>query len=68
MKECVSHHYACDCREKKIRKAFKHILNEIPEYPEDSPVDIANEVLEDLGLRAIWADEHQDMINVEIKE
>jgi len=53
MRDCTTHHYACDCRE-NIRKAIEYILNEAHLHPEDSVVDIANEAFEKLNFNAKW--------------
>lgn len=62
MKECVSHHFACDCREAKFREAFKYILNEATLNPDDSLVDITNEAIECVGLQAEWKEDDDKLI------
>lgn len=51
MKNCVTHHYACDCREEAIRRAFEYILNEASENY-SKVADTANNVLGELGFHA----------------
>ncbi len=64
MKKCITHHYACDCREEAIRTAFEFILNETYLNPEDSIVDIANEAFVDLNFVADWDDNSDLSIKV----
>ena len=68
MKECVSHHLACDCREEKFKEAFEYILNEGTLNPDDSLVDIANEAIACVGLQASWTENDSKPVIVTQKE
>jgi hypothetical protein len=59
MKKCITHHKACDCLE-----AFEHILNAVDNRQHDSRADIANEVLETVGIFAEWRNSYPLAIRV----
>ena len=51
-----------------IREAIEYVLNEAHLHPDDSLVDIANEVFFDLGFTTKWSNDDTWPISVKRRE